>query len=103
VSAPRRELAAWSRRIAAAPAPPDVPAALWGLAAAVHRAGLDPDAAERALATAAPPAPAELLPWIAALARRARRRAAEDARSTATTSSATPRSPPRSATAPCAS
>lgn len=77
--ASRAALVAWSRAVLAAPAPADVPGALRALAAALERSGPDPEAARAALAASGPATPEDIAPWAEALARRARRRAAEDA------------------------
>ena len=78
ISADRAEIRGWSRRIATLSPPPDVAQTLWSLAAAIDEHGLS---AAPTLAFEAPPAiaPAEILPWIEALARRAARRVREDA------------------------
>ncbi|WP_433936249.1 YkgJ family cysteine cluster protein [Sorangium cellulosum] len=77
-AAPRAELVAWSRRLAAAAPPPDVAAGLSSLAAAIEVEGLTGDAIAR-FERPDPLEPAALGPWLAALHRRAARRAREDA------------------------
>ncbi|WP_437737239.1 YkgJ family cysteine cluster protein [Sorangium sp. So ce1335] len=78
VTAARAELVAWSRRLAAAAPPPDVAAGLFALAAAVEAEGLTGGAIAR-FEQPEPLDPAALAPWLAALHRRAARRAREDA------------------------
>jgi lysine-N-methylase len=73
----REDFVAWSRRVAALPLPADTAAALFSLGAAVASGGLDADPA-RAFADPAPLAPAAVMPWVAALHRRAAERARED-------------------------
>ncbi|WP_437640111.1 YkgJ family cysteine cluster protein [Sorangium sp. So ce854] len=77
-AAARAELVAWSRRLAAAAPPPDVAAGLFALAAAVEAKGLTGGAIAR-FERPDPLDPAALAPWLAALHRRAARRAREDA------------------------
>ncbi|WP_434047488.1 MULTISPECIES: YkgJ family cysteine cluster protein [Sorangium] len=77
-AAPRAELVAWSRRLAAATPPPDVAAGLFSLAAAVEAEGLTGDAVAR-FERPDPLDPSSLGPWLAALHRRAARRARGDA------------------------
>jgi lysine-N-methylase len=79
--APRAELRAWSRRIAALLAlstPADTAASLVSLRAAVSAGGLAADP-EPSFARPLPIAPGSVLPWIEALHYRARRREREDA------------------------
>ncbi|WP_438020241.1 YkgJ family cysteine cluster protein [Sorangium sp. So ce315] len=77
-AAVRAELVAWSRRLAAAAPAPDVAAGLFALAAAVEAEGLTDGAVAR-FEQPDPLEPAALAPWLAALHRRAARRAREDA------------------------
>jgi lysine-N-methylase len=76
--ASRAAFLAWSRAVTRLFPDRDVPAALLALAGAVEAAGLDEDAAGRALASPPPVDPAAIAPFAAALAARAARRAAED-------------------------
>jgi lysine-N-methylase len=76
-TAPRAELLAWSRRVAALLPAPDTAATLVSLGALVAAGGLAADPV-RALAVPEPLARAALLPWIDALHRRAARRERED-------------------------
>ncbi len=79
--APRADLRAWSRRIAAllvASTPADTAASLVSLGAAIGARGLAADP-EPSFARPPPIAPGAVLPWIEALHRRARRREHEDA------------------------
>ena len=75
--APRADLRSWSRRVAALLPAPEVASALVSLGAAVAAGGLAADVTP-ALSRPAPIEPASLLPWIAALHGRARRRERED-------------------------
>ena len=77
-TAPRADLAGWSRCVAAASSNVDSIARLHALRRASLVAGLDEPAARRALDEPALPSPGELLPWIEALAARAARRARDD-------------------------
>ena len=77
-SADRAEVRAWSRQIEAFSPASDVARTLWSLAAAIDEHGLDADATP-SFQTPLAIDPAEVLPWIDALARRAARRVREDA------------------------
>jgi lysine-N-methylase len=70
-TAPRAAYVAWSHRLAALPSPADPVAALWSLADAVERAGLDDAALVAAFASPALPDVNAVLPWIRALSERA--------------------------------
>jgi lysine-N-methylase len=73
--APREDLVAWSRRVAAhlEAAAPDVAAVMVSLGASLSAGGLGADPA-RAIAEPPPIAPADVLPWIEALHRRTAKR-----------------------------
>ena len=80
-TAPRAAFVAWSRAVASALPPVDDGAAdgvaiAWSLAAAIEAHGLDPAAAQAALAAAQRPDEAALAPLLEALAARARARVA---------------------------
>jgi lysine-N-methylase len=77
--APTSALRRWMDDLATAPPPPDIPRALWLLAAQLDAAGLDHEASRR-FAPAPPPIDERALrPWIEALHARASKRASEDA------------------------
>lgn len=78
ITAPRAEAVAWSRRVAGLPAFADAAAALFHLGDAIDRAGLSADLAPFSAPLPRLDAPS-LLPWIAALHRRASRRERDDA------------------------
>jgi lysine-N-methylase len=68
------QLAAWSRAVVAADAPVDVASAFWALAGAVAAHGLDVARSVEAIRTSSPPTEIELVPWLEAVAARARGR-----------------------------
>lgn len=74
----RSQLIAWSRALAAAPAPHDALAAYWSLAGVLESEGPDPALAMAALRAPRAPDAHDLLPWIEALRSRAARRAAQN-------------------------
>jgi lysine-N-methylase len=77
-SANRADVRAWSRRTGALTPPADLARTLWALAAAIEEDGLDADPTP-SFQTPLAIDPAQILPWIQALALRAARRVREDA------------------------
>lgn len=70
-SVPRAAYVRWSRLLAAEPSPADPVAALWSLADAVERDGLDEVELLAALSSPASPDVNAVIPWIRALSERA--------------------------------